>query len=112
MTNLLIYGIESIVIIYGLKIIISNISILRMPIKPNIGTGGFDFMKSDNPQKNKYRAKYICDLLEISKKTLYDLEDRGVIPPVPRDWRNWRTYNDSHIKAIKKYQASKKKESS
>lgn len=56
---------------------------------------------------NKYRAKQMCDLLDISKKTLYDLEDRGIIPPVQRDWRQWRIYDDTHLKAIKKYQKQK-----
>jgi len=56
---------------------------------------------------NKYRAKQVCELLEVSKKTLYNLESRGLIPPVPRDWRGWRTYDESHIEAIRRYQASK-----
>ncbi len=56
-----------------------------------------------------YRTAKVCELLEISKKTLYSLEARRIIPQVPRDWRGWRLYDDSHFKAIQEYQASKRK---
>jgi len=56
---------------------------------------------------NKYRAKEISDLLDISKKTLYSLEDRGIIPPADRDWRGWRIYDDTHLEAIREYQRQK-----
>ena len=55
-----------------------------------------------------YRAQEVCDLLELSKKTLYGLEASGEIPAVPRDWRNWRIYSERHLRAVKQYQASKK----
>jgi len=64
-----------------------------------------------NAPSSKYRAKEVCELLEVSKKTLYNLESRGLIPPVPRDWRGWRAYDESHIKAIREYKASKSGES-
>lgn len=57
--------------------------------------------------RNKYRSKEMCELLDISKKTLYDLEARGVIPPVNRDWRGWRIYDETHIEAIREYQMKK-----
>jgi len=60
----------------------------------------------------KYRAKEVCVLLEVSKKTLYNLESRGIIPAVPRDWRGWRTYDESHLEEIRKYKASRNTESS
>ncbi len=59
--------------------------------------------------EKKYRAGELSDLLEISKKTLYSLEAQGLIPSVPRDWRGWRLYDESHFKAITEYQASKQK---
>jgi DNA-binding transcriptional MerR regulator len=55
----------------------------------------------------KYLAKDVCKRLGLSKKTLYSLESRGLIPSVPRDWRGWRIYDGSHIKAIRRYMASK-----
>ncbi len=57
----------------------------------------------------KYRAGELSILLEISKNTLYSLEAQGLIPSVPRDWRGWRLYDESHFKAITEYQASKQK---
>lgn len=59
--------------------------------------------------KKKFRAGELSNLLEISKKTLYSLEAQCLIPSVPRDWRGWRLYDDSHFKAIQEYQASKRK---
>jgi len=56
---------------------------------------------------NKYRTKEICELLDISKKTLYDWEARGIIPPADRDWRGWRVYDDTHVEAIMGYQRQK-----
>lgn len=60
---------------------------------------------ADRPKT--YRAGEISNTLEISKKTLYALEAQGLIPQVPRDWRGWRVYDDSHLEAVRKYQASK-----
>jgi len=57
--------------------------------------------------RKTYRAREISKTLEISKKTLYTLEAQGLIPQVPRDWRGWRVYDDSHLEAVRKYQASK-----
>ena len=59
--------------------------------------------------EKRFRAGELSNLLEISKKTLYSLEAQGFIPGVPRDWRGWRLYDDSHFKAIQEYQASKRK---
>lgn len=58
-------------------------------------------------RRKTYRAREVSKILEISKKTLYALEARGLIPPVPRDWRGWRVYDDSHLETVRKYQASK-----
>jgi len=57
--------------------------------------------------QNTYRAGEVSKMLELSKKTLYALEAQGLIPRVPRDWRGWRVYHSSHLKAVRKYQASK-----
>lgn len=65
---------------------------------------------SDANRRKIYKTGEICELLEISKKTLYTLEAHGLIPAVPRDWRGWRTYDDSHLKAVRRYQTSKSKE--
>ena len=54
-------------------------------------------------QSNEYHATEVCKLLEISKKTLYNLEAQGIIPAVPRDWRGWRVYNETHLEAIREY---------
>ena len=56
---------------------------------------------------NKYRPNEVCKLLSISKKTLYDLEARGIILGVLRDWRGWRIYDETHLEAIKEYQRQK-----
>jgi DNA-binding transcriptional MerR regulator len=58
-------------------------------------------------RRNIYRAGEVGKILEMSKKTLYALEAQGLIPRVPRDWRGWRVYDDSHLEAVRKYQASK-----
>lgn len=60
---------------------------------------------ADRPKT--YRTGEISNILEISKKTLYALEVQDLIPRVPRDWRGWRVYDDSHLEAVRKYQALK-----
>lgn len=58
-------------------------------------------------ERKMYNTAKVSELLEISKRTLFDLEKRGIIPAVPRDWRGWRIYDDSHLEAVRNYQTSK-----
>lgn len=53
-------------------------------------------------EKNLYRAKEVCDMLNISKKTLFEWEKEGFIEPIDRDWRQWRVYTQADIRNIRK----------
>ena len=58
---------------------------------------------------NKYYAKDICKLFDISKATLFRWENEGLISNIGRDWRNWRIYSKSNIEEIKQIILSKEK---
>ena len=53
-------------------------------------------------------AKDVCARLNVSKKTLFKWEKMGLIPPVYRDWRNWRLYTDRDVQQIIKVMESKR----
>ncbi len=58
---------------------------------------------------NKYYAKDICKLFDISKATLFRWENEGLISNIGRDWRNWRIYSKDNIEEIKRIILSKEK---
>jgi molybdopterin-binding protein len=45
----------------------------------------------------------VCQLLNISSKTLYQWEADGKIPRSTRDRRGWRRYSPRQVEAIRKY---------
>jgi molybdopterin-binding protein len=45
----------------------------------------------------------VCQLLNISSKTLYQWEAAGKIPRSTRDRRGWRRYSPRQVEAIRKY---------
>ena len=55
----------------------------------------------------KYKTSDICTRFDISRATLFRWEGEGLLPGVGRDWRGWRVYNDSNVKAIEKIMKSK-----
>ena len=53
-----------------------------------------------NPRK--YKTNEICDRFDISRATLFRWESEGLLAGVERDWRGWRVYNESNLRAIEK----------
>ncbi len=51
--------------------------------------------------KNRYKAKEICRIFDISKATLFRWERDGQISDVKRDWRNWRLYSNENVQEIR-----------
>ena len=49
-----------------------------------------------------WKTYEVCDLLDISKATLFRWERKGIIAGPPRDWRNWRLYTRKNMDEIKK----------
>lgn len=45
----------------------------------------------------------VCDLLEISTKTLYLWERHGKIPRSSRDRRGWRVFSPKQVDAIRRF---------
>lgn len=45
----------------------------------------------------------VCELLGVSPKSLYLWERDGLIPAPKRDRRNWRTYSQEDVSAIRKF---------
>lgn len=56
---------------------------------------------------NSLTSTQICQLLDISTKTLYLWERAGKIPPPGRDRRGWRTFSPKQVDAIRRYAAPK-----
>lgn len=55
----------------------------------------------------KYKTSDICNRFDISRATLFRWEGEGLLTGVGRDWRGWRVYSDSNVKAIEKIMKSK-----
>jgi|GEM_PF-1701506 excisionase family DNA binding protein len=53
--------------------------------------------------KKYYTIKEVCKRLDVSKKTIYNWEKCGEIPPPQRDWRNWRLYTNDDIEKIAEF---------
>ena len=55
-----------------------------------------------SPKQTGFKTYQVCDLVDISKATLFRWERDGVIGEPPRDWRNWRLYTKRNVEEIKK----------
>jgi DNA-binding transcriptional MerR regulator len=55
----------------------------------------------------KYKTSDICNRFDISRATLFRWESDGLISGVGRDWRGWRVYNETNLRAIEKIMKSK-----
>jgi DNA-binding transcriptional MerR regulator len=55
----------------------------------------------------KYKTNDICTRFDISRATLFRWESDGLLDGVERDWRGWRLYSESNVKAIEKIMKSK-----
>ena len=60
-------------------------------------------------KKDYCLAQEVCNMVGISKKTLFLWESRGIVSKPPRDWRGYRIYKEKHIKEIKRVIEAKKK---
>ena len=58
-----------------------------------------------NPKR--YKTKEICVRFDISRATLFRWESEGLLTAVERDWRGWRVYNETNLRAIEKIMKSK-----
>lgn len=55
----------------------------------------------------KYKTNEICSRFDISRATLFRWESEGQLSKVGRDWRGWRVYNETNLRAIEKIMKSK-----
>jgi hypothetical protein len=55
----------------------------------------------------KYKTSEICSRFDISRATLFRWESDGLLLGVDRDWRGWRVYNETNLRAIEKIMKSK-----
>ena len=55
----------------------------------------------------KYKTSEICSRFDISRATLFRWESDGLLPGVGRDWRGWRVYNETNLRAIEKIMKGK-----
>jgi DNA-binding transcriptional MerR regulator len=55
----------------------------------------------------KYKTSEICNRFDISRATLFRWESEGLLAGVERDWRGWRVYNETNLRAIDKIMKSK-----
>jgi molybdate transport system regulatory protein len=53
--------------------------------------------------KHYLSSTQVCELLNISSKTLYQWERAGKIPSASRDRRGWRIFSPSQVAAIRRY---------
>ena len=60
-------------------------------------------------KKDCFWAQEVADKFGISKKTLFEWEQKGKISKIPKDWRGWRMYNEAHLKQVKKLIEEKKR---
>lgn len=57
--------------------------------------------------QKKYKTNEICSRFDISRATLFRWESEGLLSEVERDWRGWRVYNETNLRAIDKIMKSK-----
>ena len=53
------------------------------------------------PKRKYYLAQEVCNILGVSKKTLFNWEAQGLISRIPKDWRGWRMYQLKHLNQAK-----------
>lgn len=58
-------------------------------------------------RSKKYKTSDICNRFDISRATLFRWESEGLLTEVGRDWRGWRIYSESNVKAIEKIMRGK-----
>ena len=66
-------------------------------------------MDKKDKKKKTYYANEVCNIFDVTKKTLFKWEDEKKISEVDRDWRQWRIYSEDNLKEIKKVIDEKKK---
>ena len=59
-------------------------------------------MAAKNEKKKTYYANDVCNMFDVTKKTLFKWESERKISEVERDWRQWRLYSDENIDEIRK----------
>jgi len=64
---------------------------------------------SPRKKKDYFLAQEVADKFGVSKKTLFEWEEKGRISKIPKDWRGWRMYNKGHLKQVKKLIEEKKR---
>lgn len=55
----------------------------------------------------KFKTNEICSRFDISRATLFRWESEGLLTGVGRDWRGWRVYSETNLRAIEKIMKSK-----
>ena len=80
------------------------ITILTMTIRSRAAREGTMVTRK---KVKKYKTSDICNRFDISRATLFRWEGEGLLTGVGRDWRGWRIYSDSNVKAIEKIMKSK-----
>ncbi|MCP4723825.1 MAG: MerR family transcriptional regulator [bacterium] len=59
-------------------------------------------MSAKKEEKKTYYANDVCNMFDVTKKTLFKWESEKKISKVKRDWRQWRLYSDDNLDEIKK----------
>jgi len=80
------------------------ITILTISIISNILREG---TMATRKSSKKYKTSDICNRFDISRATLFRWESEGLLTGVGRDWRGWRIYSESNVKAIEKIMKGK-----
>jgi len=57
--------------------------------------------RSDITNAHRITTQEVCQLLDISKRTLQNWEKSGVIPRAPRDWRGYRIFTKEDVENIR-----------
>jgi DNA-binding transcriptional MerR regulator len=60
-------------------------------------------------KRDYYWAQEVAEKFGVSKKTLFIWERGGKISKIPKDWRGWRMYNESHLRQVAKVIEEKKR---
>jgi DNA-binding transcriptional MerR regulator len=59
-------------------------------------------MSDKKEDKRTYYANDVCNMFDVTKKTLFKWESEKKISQVKRDWRQWRIYTEDNIDEIRK----------
>ena len=80
------------------------ITILTITIRSELSSEGAMVARKS---LKKYKTSDICKRFDISRATLFRWESDGLLSGVDRDWRGWRVYNETNLRAIEKIMKSK-----